>query len=107
MSTSATYTQLRDGSWGIRVPGTTKIGAILYVVKKDGSFKTETVDKILWAGRDSKSGSTVSLCAIKRSNGGSTGRGRGKYGCSSDQCYCPQCARGSECQCICTTCGRI
>jgi len=65
MSTNATYTQLRDGSWGIRVPGTVNAGQSITVRKKDGSTKTETVKAILWSGRDSRSGETVSLCSIQ------------------------------------------
>lgn len=64
MSTNATYTQLRDGSWGIRVLGTALENQTISVRKKDGTEKTETVRRVLWTGRDSRSGQTVSLCAI-------------------------------------------
>lgn len=99
MSTSATYTQLRDGSWGIRVPGTARENESVTVTKKDGTTKTETVARILWSGRDSKSGQTVSLCAIARSSNGSSGsHGTGRCadcGCalkpSSRYRYCYDC----------------
>lgn len=72
MSTSATYTQLRDGSWGIRVQGEAKVNQSVVVAKKDGTTKMETVAKVLWTGRDSKSGATVSLCAITGTKSGPT-----------------------------------
>lgn len=96
MSTSATYTQLRDGQWGIRVPGKARENQIVQVAKKSGEVKGETVSRVLWTGRDSKSGQTISLCAIRP--------GEGRHGearrSDDDQCNCWQCRRGSECQCI-------
>jgi hypothetical protein len=69
MSTSATYTHLRDGSWGIRVPGTARENQSITVAKKSGDKKTEIVAKVLWTGRDSKTSQTISLCAIAGGNG--------------------------------------
>jgi hypothetical protein len=71
MSTSAaTYTQLRDGAWGIRVPGRASENSTVIVVKKDGSQKSEIVAKVLWSGRDAKTGQTVSLCSIQWAGSG-------------------------------------
>jgi hypothetical protein len=64
MSTTATYTQLRDGSWGVRAPGRAVVGQSIIVRKRDGSTKTETVKAVLWSGNDAKSGQTISLCSI-------------------------------------------
>ena len=75
---NATYTQLRNGSWGIRVAGTAGVGQTITVTKKDGSNKTETVQKVLWTGRDSKSGQTVSLCSIGAGKSGNSSGERGK-----------------------------
>ena len=77
-----TYTQLRDGSWGLRVQGFAAPGEELRVSKKSGETKTEIVGRVIWTGNG------VSLCTIasssgsaRRANGG--GRSRGKWsGCS-------------------------
>ena len=77
MSESATYTHLRDGSWGVRFPGTARESQAVTVTKIDGSTKTETIAKVLWTGRDSKSGQTISLCSIAQGgNGHSTSGAR-------------------------------
>lgn len=73
---AATYTHLRDGSWGVRVPGTTVAGASIPVRKRDGKTKNETVSKVLWTGRDSKTGQTVSLCSIRSSAASGTHGGK-------------------------------
>src|SRR4051812_46333297 len=65
-----TYTQLKDGSWGIRVAGTARENQEDTVAKKSGEIKTETVARVLWTGKDSRSGETISLCAIARSGNG-------------------------------------
>ncbi len=57
-TTTATYTKLNDGSWGIRVSGPVKVGDFLTVSKRDGSAKQETVKAVLWT-KDS-----VSLCSV-------------------------------------------
>lgn len=61
---SATYTKLKDGSWGVRVSGKASRGAALDVTKKDGSRKSEKVRKVLWTGKDEKTGAIISLCSI-------------------------------------------
>lgn len=60
----ATYTKLKDGSWGVRAQGKVTVGASVTVTKKDGSTKVETVKAVLWTGPDSKTQQTISLCAI-------------------------------------------
>ena len=105
MSTN-TYTQLRDGSWGVRVSGTASAGEIVTVTKKSGETKTERIGRVLWSGRDSRTGSTISLCSIANATDRS-GRRNGKrssYGCRNGECYCPECSTGSECLCRCS-CG--
>ncbi len=47
---SATYTKLRDGSWGIRSTETIRVGQTVLVAKRDGSTKSETVGAIVWTG---------------------------------------------------------
>lgn len=75
MGASGTYTHLRDGSWGVRVAGKASDGETVTVRKKDGATKTETVRRVLWSGRDSKSGQTISLCSINGSQrNGSSGQ---------------------------------
>lgn len=54
----ATYTLLRDKSWGIRCNVLVSHGDRVTVTKKDGSSKVETVDKVLWT--DNK----TYLCSI-------------------------------------------
>lgn len=46
---TASYTKLRDGSWGIRIPGTTlpRLGAQISVETRAGARKTETVSRIV------------------------------------------------------------
>ena len=48
---TATYTKLRNGSWGLRVKGSATVGDQVTVTKRDGTVKYEY----------------ISLCAIDRS----------------------------------------
>lgn len=67
---SATYSKLKSGEWGIRVPGATREGQTVTVTTKAGAAKTETVARVLWTGNG------VSICAIAQ-------RSRGRWsGCS-------------------------
>lgn len=75
MSSNATYTHLRNGDWGIRVKGTASVGSSVVVVKKSGETKTEMIQKVLWTGRDSKTGETISLCAIRQHQHNSNSEG--------------------------------
>lgn len=48
---NATYTKLKDGSWGLRIQGITELHVnAVTVTKKSGEVKTEYVDRILWRG---------------------------------------------------------
>lgn len=69
----ATYTKLRDGSWGLRVEGSAREGQRITVTKKSGETKTETITKVLWNGNG------ISLCAIAATpgHGSSNGARRG------------------------------
>ena len=65
---TATYTKLRTGAWGVRVPeavhriepGETKRVA---VHKRSGEVKPETV-RCFWAGEEPRYGRRVALCDI-------------------------------------------
>jgi hypothetical protein len=55
---NATYTKLRDGSWGIRVTGTAKAGDVVTVTKRSGEAVNATVGRVVWTGNG------VSLCEV-------------------------------------------
>lgn len=74
----ASYTKLKSGAWGIRVNGRAREGGEYTVKKKDGSTKTEVVEKVLWTD------GSVSLCAIRQ-----TGSGSGGSGGTCDECGRP------------------
>lgn len=57
----ATYTKLRDGSWGIRCDGEAAKagpGNAITVTTKAGQAKSETIARVLWSGEG------VSVCTI-------------------------------------------
>lgn len=58
-TTTATYTKLRDGSWGVRAPAGVTVGQTITVVKKSGESKTETIAHVVWEGNG------VALCKIE------------------------------------------
>lgn len=88
---TATFTKLKSGNWGIRVPLTNgtelAAGDTVRVVKKSGEGKDVVVDRVLWKGTDKRSGNPVALCAIvdDRRNGSKGHFAAGMY------CYgiCP------------------
>jgi hypothetical protein len=49
---TATFTRLKDGSWGLRVQGKMKLdlvpGYALDVHKKDGTCSSECIGRVLW-----------------------------------------------------------
>lgn len=55
---AATYTKLRDGSWGVRIDGPAVAGQTVTVTKKSGESKAETVAAVVWSGNG------VSVCSI-------------------------------------------
>jgi hypothetical protein len=89
---SASYTQLKDGSWGLRVKSSVLVeGQTIVVSKKDGSSKNETVGKILWTGKDKFTGDNVALTTISKpvavkSNGGGFKKGRSRSNWSGCSC---------------------
>lgn len=64
---SATYTKLRDGSWGIRGPAA-EIQSYknVTVTKKDGTSKTEMVVSVVWSGN----GVSIATIAKLENKGG-------------------------------------
>lgn len=65
---ATTYTKLKSGEWGLRVPGgAARAGMSVAVHTKAGAAKTETIDRVLWSGNG------VSLCTIRK-------RQRSSYG---------------------------
>lgn len=80
-NTTATYTKLRDGSWGIRGARLTA-GASVTVTKRDGTAKVETVGRILWTGPDGTclatiTASTITTASAPRRSGSGRCRGCG------------------------------
>lgn len=66
---TASYTKLKNESWGVRVQGAAvKPGQTISVKKQSGEVKSETIEKIVWTGNG------VSLCSIKRATAGSTAK---------------------------------
>lgn len=74
VSLKATYKQLKNGAWGIRVGGIVLAGETITVTKRDGSSKVETIGRVLWTGDG------VSICTIKRSAGSRGSRRNNGYG---------------------------
>jgi len=87
--TTATFTKLKTGNWGIRATAKVAVGDRVQVRKKDGSVKTETVAKIVWTD-----GSSVWLCAIGAPEAKSSPRPRRFVPCGYPGCnphYCDEC----------------
>jgi hypothetical protein len=78
---TATYTKLRDGSWGVRVPGSVTPGQSVVVTKKSGETKQETILRVLASFQPEN----VSLCSIQPSSSNSSSnshrRRSGRYEC--------------------------
>lgn len=93
-----TYTKLKDGSWGIRSTEAIRDGQAVRVMKKDGTVKDETIEKIVWNGNG------VWLAALRRAEQPARTRRRrpdepGRNGmmpgcaiCRDLGRMCPQCA---------------
>ncbi|NCA14195.1 MAG: hypothetical protein EBS89_08700 [Proteobacteria bacterium] len=86
---SATYSKLRDGSWGLRIAGRVAPGEQVTVTKRSGETRTETVRHIIWQAPDG----SVTLAAIQkggaapRTNRATYGRGyRGDSSYTCDEC---------------------
>jgi hypothetical protein len=54
----ATWTKLRDGSWGIRVAGPARQGESFEVRSKDGRISLATVARVVWTNGE------VTLAAV-------------------------------------------
>ena len=68
MNAIATYTRLRTGAWGVRVPEAVERlepGATrrLEVHKRSGAVKSERV-RCFWSGEELRDGTRVALCEI-------------------------------------------
>jgi len=55
---TATYTKLKDGSWGVRSTRSLAAGSTVVVAKRDGTLKVETVARVVWTGNG------VWLCSL-------------------------------------------
>lgn len=91
MTTTATYTKLKDGTWGVRAPAGVVAGDRLTITKRDGSSKVETVERVLWTGtaKDGLAASLVTVARSARSNyegGNRAPRGRSCPYCRSRSC---------------------
>jgi len=76
-TTTATYTKLRTGAWGVRVPsGRVQPGDTVTVTTRAGERKIEEIERVVWTDGQ------IAICAVRRAGGASTpaGRGRGR-GC--------------------------
>jgi hypothetical protein len=62
----ASFTKMKDGSWGLRIQGTAKAGQSIAVQKRDGGSKTVEIGRVVWTGNG------ISLATI--SGSGSTQR---------------------------------
>jgi len=60
--TTATFTKLNDGSWGLRVKGVAHHGDYVVVTKKNGESTMKQIKTVLWA--DGINADRVSLCTI-------------------------------------------
>lgn len=64
----ASYTKLRDGSWGVRVEDAVAAGQIVEVTTKAGAKKTETIGRVIWSGNG------VSICPVTATGRSANGK---------------------------------
>lgn len=50
-TTTATFTKLRTGAWGVKGRGL-RAGQAVTVTKRDGATSTVTIDRVTWTGSD-------------------------------------------------------
>lgn len=94
---TATYTKLRDGSWGLKVNGKAFDGMDVIVTKKSGERVEENCGKVIWTdGQTSICRTFASECRSyqNRKNGRSGGSSSGKFECQECGDYV---FRGSRC----------
>jgi hypothetical protein len=48
----ATFAKLRDGTWGVRVPGRASAGDSVIITRRDGRKVQTTIESIVWTGPD-------------------------------------------------------
>jgi hypothetical protein len=108
----ATYTKLRNDTWGIRVKGPAVPGDTVEVTTKAGETKKEVVERVLWEGDG------VTICAVVRTESSSAGPRprrapcivvedgeapsrprRAPCACHDQNCCRPRCE--CEAQCVC------
>lgn len=98
MNTTATFTKLRSGDWGVRAPVGVAVGDTIRVAKKSGGTTSVTVAKVLWRG------DTEALCAIgarremparRQQRGGAAApvRGYSSWCTGRDDCGCFDCGQ--------------
>ena len=63
---NATWTKLKDGTWGVRAPAGVTVGSQLTITTKAGKTSVETVAQVLWTGT-AKDGQSASLVSVVRS----------------------------------------
>lgn len=90
MTAAATYTKLKDGSWGLRVAGKAFDGQDVLVVTRDGRRVEENVGKVLWT--DGK----ISICRTFAAK--ARGARRHERACRDCGQTLEACERGLVCQ---------
>lgn len=61
----ATWTKLRNGTWGVRVLGEPpKRGDVITVAKRSGETGPAVVDTVIWSGVDRDTGEPLAVCAV-------------------------------------------
>lgn len=61
----ATFTKLRDSSWGLRIQGVAQPGDRVVAVRQSGQRQTLTVGEIMWKGQDRDTGMTITVATIR------------------------------------------
>lgn len=59
---NATWTKLRNGTWGVKVQGATRTGDLVTVAKRSGPNQDVRVGRLVWTG------SGVSICTVMTPN---------------------------------------
>jgi hypothetical protein len=95
MKMAASWMKMRDGSWGVRVPGGATAGQSVTVTKKSGESSTVIVGKVVWSGNG------VALCAVKGEERSQPSRSSGNGYAPGKRCYCAECGepyrKGQRC----------
>jgi hypothetical protein len=56
---TASWAQLKDGTWGLRLQGETTEGEVVKAQTRGGKISYETVGKIVWVGRNNVTDGSV------------------------------------------------